>query len=91
MTAEKRPNPDDNGPIRFDFNEREAWTKTIVTTLKQIEPDPDRRCENCPSIAEYEMGLDFINRGEEDGWFELCPACVAEYTQSFDENNIFRR
>ena len=77
--------------IEFDFNESRAWTKTVVTACEPIPPTPDRRCENCPSIAEYELGIDLINRGEEDARIDVCAACCAEYTQHFDENNIFRR
>jgi hypothetical protein len=77
--------------IDFDFNESRAWTKTRITTLEKIDPNPERRCENCPSIAEYVFGIDFINEGEEHGRLDLCPGCVAEYSKGFDENNIFRR
>lgn len=77
--------------IEFDWNESRAWTKTRVTAIERYDPEPDRRCEACPSIAEYELGIDFINEGKEHGRVDVCPACLAEYTKGFDENNIFRR
>jgi len=77
--------------IEFDWNESRAWTKTRITALERLEPDTNRRCENCPSIAEYVMGIDFINEGKEHGRLDLCPGCVAEYTKGFDESNIFRQ
>ena len=78
-------------PIEIDFGESESWTLTRVVAVEPIEtPDPDRRCERCPSIAETEFSVDLINRGETDATFDLCPACVAEYTRDFDRRNIFR-
>lgn len=77
--------------IEFDFHESEHWTKTRVTTIERFDPDPEQRCENCPSIAEYRLGIDFIDEGKEHGKITLCPACIARYTKDFDENNIFRR
>lgn len=76
--------------IAFDWHESRHWTKTRVTALERFEPDSDRRCENCPSIAEYELGIDFIDAGEEHARIDVCPGCLAEYTKGFDRNNIFR-
>lgn len=75
--------------IDFDFNEKPNWTKTRVVTVDDLDADPDRRCERCPSIAEKRFVIDLINSGEKTELI-LCPACVAEYTRDFDERNIFR-
>lgn len=75
--------------IEIDFDESEHHTLMKMPGAEKFDDlDSDRRC-GCGSIAEYRLELDMINNGDQKE-LDVCPRCLAKYSQTMDRLNIFR-
>ena len=75
--------------IEIDFGESENHTEMKLPVVEKFDTlDPDRRC-GCGSAAEYYIEFDMIDNGDRQD-LEVCPRCLAKYSQTMDRLNIYR-